>query len=79
MLLQVGIKNRRGVTKLPAALPEGKVSESSNCEGQHRYFVANDAATDSGKVLIFLVCTACGEGKKIVFEVGPADTVSIKK
>jgi hypothetical protein len=50
-----------------------------DCYGKHRFFVANDAATDSGKVIIFLVCTACGEGKKVEFEVGATTSVSIKK
>lgn len=52
---------------------------SDTCNGQHRFFCANDAATDTGKVIIFLVCTACGEGKKVEFEVEKAASVSIKK
>lgn len=51
----------------------------NECEGTHRFFCANDAATDNGKVIIFLVCTACGKGKKVEFEVGPSTSVSIKK
>lgn len=51
----------------------------TGCQGTHRFFVAQDAATDAGKVLIFLVCTACGEGKKVEFEVGPSASISIKK
>ena len=53
---------------------------AEQCEGTHRFFVANDAATDSGKVIIFLVCTACGEGKKVDFEVGEkVGSVTINK
>ena len=52
---------------------------ADSCEGTHRFFVANDAATDAGKVIIFLVCTACGEGKKVEFEVGQTTSVSLKK
>jgi len=52
---------------------------STECTGTHRFFVANDAATDEGKVLIFLVCTACGESKKVEFEVGKTTSVTIKK
>jgi hypothetical protein len=52
---------------------------STECIGTHRFFVANDAATDAGKVIIFLVCTACGEGKKVEFEVGLSTSVQIKK
>jgi hypothetical protein len=50
-----------------------------DCGGLHHYFVATDAATDAGKVLVFLVCTACGDGKKVEFEVGQATSVSHKK
>lgn len=45
------------------------------CEGQHRFFVANDA-TYEGKVYILLVCTACGGDKKIEFEIAPAGAVA---
>ena len=57
----------------------------NDCTGQHRYFVATDAATlglttpNSATVMVFLVCTACGEGRKVEFEVGNATRVSIKK
>ena len=51
----------------------------NECGGMHRYFVANDAATDAGRVIIFLVCTACGGGKKVEFEVSSGASVSIKK
>lgn len=43
---------------------------SVNCEGNHHYFVANDASYE-GKVFILLVCTACGGSKKIEFEIAP--------
>ena len=49
------------------------------CRGTHRFFCANDAATDKGRVIIFLVCTACGEGKKVEFEVGNTTNVTVKK
>jgi len=42
--------------------------DANSCTGTHRYFVANDAAAE-GKVIVFLVCTSCGEGKKLEFEV----------
>ena len=51
----------------------------ANCGGLHRFFVATDAATDSGRVIVFLVCTACGEGKKVEFEVANATAVTLKR
>lgn len=42
------------------------------CSGEHHYFVAQDASYQ-GKVFILLVCTACGDARKVEFEVAPPD------
>jgi hypothetical protein len=37
-----------------------------NCEGTHRYFVAETGVVEvEGKVCVVIVCTACGESKLI--------------
>lgn len=52
---------------------EGDMGENITCEGSHRYFVAQDASYN-GKVFILLVCTACGNPKKIEFSIAPEGT-----
>jgi len=49
---------------------------SSECNGTHHYFVVNDAASE-GKVFVFLACTACGEGKKLEFEVADKTVMAL--
>lgn len=49
------------------------------CTGNHRYFVASDASHD-GAVIVFLVCTGCGEGKRVDFQVASkASSVEVYK
>jgi len=47
----------------------GQGEKAPTC-GWHRYFVAQDASYN-GKVFILLVCTACGEPKKVEFTIAP--------
>jgi hypothetical protein len=46
----------------------------SNCEGSHRFFVAETGIDAEGKIVIILVCTACGEGIKREFAVAGSYT-----
>lgn len=49
------------------------MQEERNCDGGHRYFVAQDASYN-GKVYILLVCTSCGGAKKVEFDIAPKGT-----
>ena len=41
-----------------------------NCNGQHRYFVADVAQVEAeGTVTVIIVCTACGDSKAIKHQV----------
>ena len=53
-----------------------KMAMDNNCTGEHRFFVADVAvveeANGTAKVCPIIVCTACGEGKKLEFKVSDA-------
>lgn len=45
----------------------------SDCNGTHRYFVAETAAVEkpgANMVYVFIVCTSCGEPQMLKFELG---------
>lgn len=43
------------------------------CNGSHHYFVAQDASYQ-GNVYVLLVCTACGDARKVEFKIASPDT-----
>jgi hypothetical protein len=58
-------------------IPETPISP--DCNGQHRFFVANTAAAE-GKVFVFVVCTSCGAAKRHEFEVAKSSSpISLQK
>lgn len=49
----------------------GQIDGVGRCGGEHRYFVADRAATALPAVMhIFIVCTACGDSKDLQFPIG---------
>ena len=53
----------------------------SNCQGSHRYFVAETFAVEGeGTVGAVVICTACGESKLIIHKVAnPSSSISLKE
>lgn len=47
-----------------------KPTLAKNCEGEHRFFVAETGVTESGsKVIVILCCLSCGQPLKHEFEI----------
>ena len=53
----------------------GIIEDPRDCNGQHRFFVAETGIDADGKIIIILVCTACGEGIKREFAVAGSLTL----
>jgi len=48
----------------------GATSDDLDCQGQHRYFALEPVGIEAeGKVLVILVCTACGKIRLHVVQV----------
>ena len=42
---------------------------SENCRGEHHYYAAETGLDAKGRVVVILICTACGNPLKHEFEV----------